>query len=82
MIWNWRDKYPELINKMRWSIHSTFGGSESSLTYTEAQLLATVLSQDVIDLLKLSILEPGVLAQTTSIRSYLSQKVIDSNLET
>lgn len=72
----WEDLYPELVNKIRWAITTTFGTPASRYPYGVAQRIATVLSQDVIDLIKLSMEEPGVLSSTATIRGHQRQTTV------
>jgi len=69
----WDEVYPELVNKIRWAICTTFGTPASRYPYGVAQKLATVLAQDAMDLIKLSLTEPGVLLTTDSIRGQQAQ---------
>lgn len=75
--YEWDEIYPELVNKIRWAICTAFGTPESRFPYGMAQKLATVLSQDAIELIKCSITEPGVLSATSSIRGFRDQRRID-----
>jgi len=75
--YKWDDLYPELVNKIRWAITTTFETPASKYPYSTAQRIATVLSQDVIDLIKCSRTEPGVLKTTGSIRGYQKQTLVD-----
>jgi len=76
-ITNWDDLYPELVNKMRWAVQTTFTTGELSFPYGTAQKVATVLAQDVVDIMKLSASEPAVLDSTGSIRAFYAQKQVD-----
>jgi len=69
----WEDVYPELVNKIRWAICTTFGTPASRYPYGVAQRIATVLAQDAMDTIKLSLTEPGVLLSTGSIRGHQAQ---------
>jgi len=69
----WEDLYPELVNKFRWAITTTFGTPASRYPYGDAQRIATVLSQDAIDLIKTSTAAPGVLGTTATIRGHQAQ---------
>lgn len=69
----WEDVYPELVNKIRWAICTTFGTPASRYPYGVAQRIATVLAQDAMDTIKLSLTEPGVLSSTGSIRGLQAQ---------
>lgn len=77
----WEDLYPELVNKIRWAITTAFGTPASRYPYGVAQRIATVLSQDVIDLIKLSQEEPGVLSSTSTIRGHFTQASIGSHID-
>lgn len=69
----WEDIYPELVNKIRWAITTAFSTPASRYPYGVAQRVATVVSQDVIELIKLSQAEPGVLGTTGTIRGFQRQ---------
>lgn len=77
----WEDIYPELVNKIRWAISTAFGTPGSRYPFGVAQKIATVVSQDVIDLIKLSREEPGVLASTDTIRGHQRQTTVDSAIQ-
>jgi len=66
----WKDAYPELVNKLRWAISTTFGTRESRYPYQDSQKIATVFSQEILDLVKHAEDEPGIVGSTDSIRSY------------
>lgn len=69
----WEDVYPELVNKMRWAISTAFSMKGSNFPYSGSQKLATVLSQDAIEMVKLSYESPSLLIKTGNIRSALDQ---------
>lgn len=74
---DWDDVYPELVNKIRWAISTSLSTKGSNFHYTASQKLATVLSQDVIELVKLSYESPLLLTKTGNIRSTLDQIRVD-----
>lgn len=79
----WQDLYPELVNKLRWAIHSTMTQEStvgSKLVYQDCQRIATVLSQEVIDLVKLWSEQPMVLGSTSTIRGFFDQVRVDSKM--
>ena len=69
----WEDVYPELVNKIRWAISTSFSMKGSSYPYSASQKLATVLSQDAIEMVKLGYESPSLLNKTGNIRSALDQ---------
>lgn len=73
----WEDVYPELVNKIRWAISTSLGTPGGNFHYGASQKLATVLAQDVIDLVKLSYESPKLLTTTGHIRSTLDQVRVD-----
>jgi hypothetical protein len=80
----WDDLYPELVNKTRWAIVSSSQNADLNTTYSEAQALATVLAQEMIEILKCYVESPGVLDSTKSVRGFYSQeriRVIDNHEE-
>jgi len=77
----WQDIYPELVNKFRWAISTALGTQASRYPFQDSQLIATVLAQDVIQLVKLSEAEPGVLGTTSTIRGALTQSKLDKILD-
>jgi len=77
----WDDIYPELVNKIRWAITTAFGTPASRYPFGVAQKIATVMSQDVIDLIKCSREAPGVLTSTATIRDFQRQTTIASALD-
>lgn len=76
--YEWADIYPELVNKIRWAITTALGTPASRYPFGVAQKIAVVLSQDVIDLIKCSMEEPGVLASTATIRGFQRQTTVTS----
>lgn len=76
--YQWEDIYPELVNKLRWGVQTTFSQEGASFSYSDAQRIATVLSGDAIDLLKASKSSPEVLASTSAIRTFYTQRKIDT----
>jgi len=77
--YKWDEIYPELVNKIRWAICTTLGTPGSKYPFGVAQKIATVLSQDVIDLIKTSVVAPGVLGSTGTIRGHQAQIRSDSD---
>tara|TARA_R100001086_G_scaffold240882_1_gene167407 strand:+ start:570 stop:839 length:270 start_codon:yes stop_codon:yes gene_type:complete len=73
---NWDDLYPELVNKTRWAIVSSSQNADLNTTYSEAQALATVFVQDMIEILKCYVESPGVLDSTKSVRGFFAQRRI------
>lgn len=69
--YDWNDIYPELVNKIRWAICTSFKTRESNYPYGAGQSLATVLSQYAIDLVKAESSEPGLTGSTAAIRRFL-----------
>lgn len=76
-VFKWEDIYPELVNKLRWSIATCFSTPESRFPYQDSQKIATVYAQEIIELLKVFSTEPGVLATTATIRGFSNQRVLD-----
>lgn len=74
---NWNDIYPELVNKLRWSISTAFATPESNYPFRDSQAMATVFAQEIVDLVKLAQTEPGVTMTPGSIRGWKAQKVLD-----
>lgn len=64
----WQDIYPELVNKLRWAICSSFTTPESNYPYGDGQAIATVLSQLIIDLVKEGLESPGLTVSTAGVR--------------
>lgn len=77
----WRDIYPELVNKVRWAVCSTFATSGSSFPYSAGQVIATVFSQYIVDVVKLADEAPGVLLSTSTLRGSLLQERIRTELD-
>jgi len=77
----WADAYPELVNKFRWAISTTFGTAESRYPFQDSQTIATVFSQEVLDLVKLAEEVPGVLYSTDTVRSYFQQQRMKVTLD-
>lgn len=74
----WKDIYPELVNKVRWAICTSVKTPESNYPYTAAQRVATVLAQDIVELLRLAVDEPGVVGSIATVRNALLQeRVVD-----
>lgn len=69
--YDWKDLYPELVNKIRWAICSTLKTPGSNYPYSLAQPLATVLSGYAIDTAKQEQESPGSTQSTSMIRSFL-----------
>lgn len=74
--YNWEDIYPELVNKLRWAICTSLKTPGSNYPYSAGQAIATVLAQEVIDVAKMAIDNPGVLGSPGTVRSFLIQEVI------
>jgi len=79
--YNWDDVYPELVNKMRWAICTSFKTRASNYPYGAAQNLATVLSQQAIEIVKMEQTEPGVVGTTSTIRGFYHQQSADVSLD-
>jgi len=77
----WVDVYPELVNKIRWAIQTALSSGSTRFPYQASQVLATVLSQDVIAVVKCSTSAPGVLATTGTIRGFFQQTSLDKQLK-
>lgn len=77
----WKDLYPELVNKIRWAIVSSLRNQGSSISYTEGQHLATVLSQDVLEIAKVYHTSPGVLSSTGTVRGFYQQTAVAIKLD-
>lgn len=77
----WKDLYPELVNKIRWAIVSSLRNAGSNISYTHGQHLATVVSQDVLEIAKIYVTEPGVLASTATVRGFYQQDKVRVQLE-
>lgn len=76
----WVDIYPELVNKIRWAIQTALSSGSTRYPYRESQVLATVLSQDVINVVKSSSVTPGVLESPGTIRGFFQQTELDKRL--
>lgn len=68
--YNFEDCYPELVNKLRWAICSTFKTRESNYPYGAGQALATVFSQSIVEIVKLAVEEPGVVGSPSTVRNF------------
>lgn len=77
----WKDLYPELVNKIRWAIVSSLRNQGSNISYSEGQHLATVLSQDVLEIAKAYSTSPGVLASTGTVRGFYQQGQVRVQLD-
>lgn len=77
---DWIEIYPELVNKFRWAIQTSLSSESIRFPYPASQALATVLSQDAISVAKCSLVTPGVLASTKTIRGFFQQLEIDKKL--
>lgn len=75
--YEWADIYPELVNKIRWAVQTTLSTSAYKYPFPEAQAVATVLAQDVVELHKLSATEKDVLSGTGTIRGFFTQRAVD-----
>lgn len=76
--YNWADCYPELVNKIRWAICTTFKTPESNYPYSAGQAIATVFAQSILETVKLAVSEPGVVGSTSTVRNNLKiLQVID-----
>lgn len=76
----WDDIYPELVNKLRWAICTSLKTPASNFPYGTGQTIATVTAQSIIDLVKTSMEEPGVLGSTQTVRGYFRQVEVAANL--
>jgi len=77
----WEDVYPEMVNKIRWAIVSTLQGNGGSISYSEGQSLATVVSQDIMSIAKVYERSGGVLASTGSVREFWKQEKILAEMD-
>jgi len=77
----WEDAYPELVNKIRWAISTTFATTQSRYPFQASQALATVFAQEILDLVKEGERTPGLLSATGTIRSYRQQLPILAELD-
>jgi len=77
----WQDAYPELVNKLRWAISTTFSTPDSRYPYQASQALATVFSQDILELVKVGEEFPESLASTDIVRGSLRQRSIVEELD-
>lgn len=76
----WDDIYPELVNKLRWAICTSLKTPAANFPYGTGQTVATVMAQSIIDLVKTSVEEPGVLGSTQTVRGFFQQGIIAANL--
>ena len=79
--WSWQDIYPELVNKVRWALGTSFKIRGSNYPYGRSQMIATVLSQLIIDLMKVAEDEPGVLDSTSTVRTFFEQQFVGEGLD-
>jgi len=77
----WKDAYPELVNKLRWSISTAFAEGENKYPYGVAQKIATVYAGEILELVKLAEAEPSVVGSTEMIRSFSVQRDADRILD-
>ena len=77
----WEDAYPELVNKIRWAISTTFATAQSRYPFRASQAVATVLAQEILELIKAGEEIPGLLDTTNTIRSYLQQVPVLAELD-
>jgi len=75
---NYQDVYPELVNKLRWAIATSFRTPESNYNFSAAQRIATVFSQDIVALVKAAEEQPGIIGSTATIRGTLTQLSVES----
>lgn len=76
----WAEVYPELVNKFRWALQSSLSEGSTKYDYRASQVLATVLSQDAIAVVKCATSAPGVLASTKTVRGFFQQTELDKQL--
>jgi len=77
----WKDLYPELVNKIRWAVSTTFGDDADRYPFGDSQRIATVFAQEIVDLVKCAKSSPGVLGSTGTIRGFRQQRQVDELLE-
>lgn len=73
----WKDIYPELVNKFRWSIQTAFGDEKERFGYVLSQHLATVLAQDALEVIKAGQSHPEILYSTHTMRAQLQLGPLD-----
>lgn len=78
---NYANVYPELVNKLRWAIATSFADEGSNFPFSDAQKIATVFSQDIVGLVQLARAEPAILGSIATIRTTLQQHQIDTALD-
>jgi len=78
--YNWDDVYPELVNKMRWSLQTAFSMEGFNFPYSTAQRISTVLSQDAVELMKCARSSEDVLSTTDTIRGFYAQTRVDNEM--
>ncbi len=77
----WQELYPELVNKLRWAISTTFGDDADRYPFGDSQRIATVFAQEIVELVKCAQNSPGVLAHTALIRGFRQQNEVDEYLK-
>jgi len=77
----WKDAYPELVNKLRWSISTAFATAADRYPYSIAQRIATVYAQEILELVKLGEEYPEILGSTDAIRSQSAQRSVQAGLD-
>ncbi len=78
----WQDLYPELVNKIRWAVSTTFGDDADRYPFGDSQRIATVYAQEILDLVKCAKHSPEVLTSTGLIRGFRQQRDVDEILQT
>jgi len=69
------------VNKMRWAICTSVKKPASNFPFGPGQILATVMAQSIIDIVKMSQEESGVLDSTQRVRGYFQQGLIAAALD-
>jgi len=77
----WKDIYPELVNKLRWAICTAVKTPESNYPYGVAQRIATVLAQDAVAIIQLGEEHPEILSSPASIRGVLKSLDIERDVD-